>query len=238
MSETESDLSVQRYEYSKDPTVLTKFLKAMLWISLGLSIISLLSDFMQLNLLGGSFSQAEAEANDARQQVIGVLLLVSFIIMGITFLKWMYRANSNCHGFGPQDMQFTPGWSIWCFFIPILNLYRPYQVMKEIWKVSTNPIDWENETDSSLVGWWWGLWLISGFVGQISLRMSSAADSISSLQDSTTVSIISGIIDIPLYIVMVLLVSAISTRQENLVRNYAQEGTAVDEDSAAFYPPQ
>ncbi|MEK0336566.1 MAG: DUF4328 domain-containing protein [Nitrosopumilus sp.] len=218
MSETENNLSKQKYDYSKDPTSLTNFLKAILWISLGISMISLLSDFMEMNLLSGSFSQAEAESNDARQQVIGLLYLVAFVVTGIAFLKWIYRANSNCRGFDAQGMEFTPGWSIGWYFIPIANLWKPYQAMKEIWKVSKNPSNWQNETGSPLLGWWWALWLLSGFFGQLILRMSLRADTVSSLQASTTVSIISGIIDVPLYIIAVSLISAIIAKQENLVR--------------------
>jgi len=219
MSEIEVNLGEQEYRFSKDPTSLMKFLKTMLWISLGISVLSLVSDFMQMNLLSaGTFSQAAAEANDSRQQIIGILYLLAFIITGIAFLKWIHRANSNCHGFGAQGMEFTPGWSIGYYFIPFLNLYKPYRAMKEIWKVSTNPTNWQNEKSSPLLGWWWALWLISGFLGQASFRMSMRADTISSLQASTMVSIVSEIIDIPLYIVAVSLISAIFTKQQKLVR--------------------
>ena len=90
--------------------------------------------------------------------------------------------------------------------------------MKEIWKVSTNPINWQNENGSALLGWWWALWLLSGFLGQASFRMSMRADTISSLEASTTVCIISELIDIPLYIVAVSLITAIYTKQEKLVK--------------------
>lgn len=211
----------QEYQYTTDPTSLTKFLITILWVWLGISVLSLLSDFMQMNLLSaGTFSQSEAEANDTRQQVIGILYLVAYIVTGISFLKWIHRANKNCHGFGAQGMEFTPGWSIGYYFIPFINLYKPYRAMKEIWKVSTNPPNWKNERGSPLLGWWWALWLISGFVDQASFRMSMRADTISSLKDSTTVSILSGILDIPLFIVAVSLVTAIYTKQEKLVKKH------------------
>ena len=190
----------------------------MLWVSLGSSMLSLLFDFMQMNLLAvGSFSRAAAEANDSRQQFLGILCLIAFIVTGFTFLKWIHRANSNCHGFGAEGMKFTPGWSIGYYFIPIINLYKPYQAMKEIWKVSTNPANWQDETGGAVLRWWWALWLISGFLGQAAFRMSLRADTISALQASTTVSIISGIINIPLYIVAVSLISSIFAKQEQLV---------------------
>lgn len=219
MPEIEINIGGQGYRYGNDPTSLTKFLKAMLWIYLGVSILSMLSDFMQMTLLSaGSFSQAEAESNDIRQQIIGLLQLATFIVTGIIFLKWIYRANSNCHGFGAQGMKFSPGWSIGYYFIPILNCYRPYQAMKEIWRVSKDPSNWQKERGSALLGWWFGLWLISNFIGQLNFRMSMKANTVSSLKASTTVSIISGVIDIPLCIVAVSLISAIFLNQERLVR--------------------
>jgi len=219
MPEIESNIAGQGYRYSNDPTSLTNFLKIMLWISLGVSVLSMLSDFMEMTLLSaGSVSQAEAESNDIRQLLIGLLYLATFIVTYITFLKWTYRANSNCHGFGAQGMRFSPGWSIGCYFIPILNIYRPYQAMKEIWRVSKNPRNWQKERGSALLGWWFGLWLISVFVGWLSFRMSMKADTVSYAKLSTTVSIISGVIDIPLCIVTVSLVSAIFLNQERLVR--------------------
>lgn len=108
MSDIQENRGGQDFHYSKDPTSLTKFLRTMLWISLIISIISLLFDFMLMNLLiSGTFSQAEAEA----QQIIGNLGLVAFVVTGITFLKWIHTTNFNCHGFGAQGMEFTHGWN-------------------------------------------------------------------------------------------------------------------------------
>jgi hypothetical protein len=49
MSQIENTPRGQGYNYPKDPTSLTKFLKTMLWISLGISVVLLLSNVMQMN---------------------------------------------------------------------------------------------------------------------------------------------------------------------------------------------
>jgi len=225
MTEIETNSIGQEYKYAVDPTSLTKFLTIILGISLGISVLSLLSDFMQMSLLSaGRFSQSAAEANDSRQKAISILYLIAYIVTGIAFLKWIYRANKNCHGFGAQGMEFTPGWSIGFYFIPFLNLYKPYRAMKEIWNISENPNNWNNKNGSTLLRSWWALWIISGFLWQTSFRMSLQANTISSLKALTTVYILSGIIDIPLYIVSVSLISTISNKQEKLVRKNAQFG--------------
>ncbi len=168
MAEVAKNSNDKAYKkYGNDFTSLTTTLKIMLWISLGVSVISMLSNLNQMNLLSGSFSQAEAEANDAQQQIIGVLYLVIVIVSGITFLSWTYCANANCHSFGALGMEFTPGWSIGWYFIPIATLWKPYQAMKEIWKASKNPSNWQKETSSPLLGWWWALWLTSALLPHV-----------------------------------------------------------------------
>lgn len=227
MADMENKTDGQAYRYAKDLSSVTNFLRIMLWVSLGVSILALVSDFMQMRLLeAGMFTQAEAAANDSRQQIVGILYLAVFVATGFVFLKWIYRCNANCHGFGAQGMKFTPGWSIGYYFIPFLNLYKPYQSMKEIWKVSTNPSDWNNAEGASLLGIWWALWLISGFAGHISFRMALQADSISALQSSTGASIVSEFIDIPLILVAISLVSAIFAKQETLVGKAFHRGVS------------
>ncbi|HEU5116180.1 MAG TPA: DUF4328 domain-containing protein, partial [Isosphaeraceae bacterium] len=148
--------------FQKNPQTLTAFLILMLWASLAFEVLSLFGDYAQLRLISGPFTEAEAEANDNRQSLIGVGYLVVFLVTAITFLKWIYRANLNSRGFGAQNMQFSPRGAVGYYFVPFVNLVRPYQAMKEIWQISHGPSHWQANPGSALLGWWWALWLISG----------------------------------------------------------------------------
>ncbi len=210
----------QKYQYTKDPSFLTKFLKTMFWIFLGTTLVSMLSDFMQMNLLyADNVTLADADANDNRQQYIAIVYMIINLITVVTFMMWVHRANKNCHGFWAPHMDFSPGWSVGYFFIPFFNLYKPYQVMQEIWKVSTNPRNCSINDGSALVGWWWALCLTSGFLGRIASNSLSRADSASSLKVATGIYILGGFITITLIVVSILLISAIHRKQENLVKN-------------------
>jgi hypothetical protein len=205
--------------FAKDATTLTRFLKAMLWILIGATVLSLASDVLQMQLLNsGSFSTTEAEANDTRQRVVGIIYLLAYVVTGVAFLKWIHRANFNVRGFGAQNLQFTPGRSIGYYFIPFLNLVRPYRAMKEIWQASKNPDEWSSQSAPSILGWWWALFLISGFLGQMSFRLSMQANNIATLSTSTVVSIVSELVEIPLCLVALTLVTNIFRMQEGLVR--------------------
>jgi len=97
---------------------------------------------------------------------IALLLYVALLIICmIVFLMWLYRARSNLPALGAADVRWSPGWSIACWFIPIMSLFRPYQVVKETWQAS-DPASlpgWRPEPPPGIFGWWWGLFLVYGF---------------------------------------------------------------------------
>lgn len=204
--------------YAKDPRSLTSFLVVMLWVSLALEILSLFSDASQLSLLGREFTIQEAEANDARQTLIGIAYLVVFLTTAVTFLRWVHRANVNCRGFGAEGMTFTPGWSVGYYFIPFINLVRPYQAMKEIWQASHNPSSWKTSDPIGPLGLWWTLWLVNGFLGQLTFRLSARADTIEALKSSTMVAIAASVAGIPLCLVALKMVKEVALQQELQVR--------------------
>jgi len=83
--------------------------------------------------------------------VVNTLLIVPYFM-------WLYRANQNCRHFS-FIMRFKPKWAVGCHFVPPMNVFRPCQVVQEIWRVSNNPRTWHNDRNSVLVGIWWGLTL-------------------------------------------------------------------------------
>lgn len=212
----------QSFSFTQDPSSLTKILKVFLWISVGVGALAVVSDIAQLTLLtGGPVGLAEANANDARQGLVGIISIITFIITGITFLRWVYRANVNCHGFGAQNMQFTPGWAVGFYFVPILSFFKPCEAMVEIWKISQDPMNWENQSNDALVGVWWSLFLVSNIAGNISIQTALRAEDPETLTLSTVAAIISTIAGIALDIVAVSLVSKILKMQQKLVNRYS-----------------
>ena len=76
----------------------------------------------------------------------------------MTFCVWIYRAHGNLTALGATNLRFSPAWAVGWYFVPIMNLFRPYQVMKELWEES------DPRAELTLVKWWWGLWIVGGFV--------------------------------------------------------------------------
>ena len=184
----------------------------LIWIVLALEIISLISGYFQYNLLqtvanGGEISMETATANDTRVQMIGIIYLIAYVISAITFIQWFRRAYFNLH-LRVNHLSHTEGWAAGSWFVPIVSLYRPYQIMKELYQetkellikkgFSVN----DNFTAGSL-GWWWTLWIINNLIGQFVFRYSMKAESIDELTTSTIASMVANIIGIPLALITV-----------------------------------
>lgn len=210
------------YAFTKNPRRLTKVLLVFLYLYIIANVLCILVDIGQYLMLGRSYTPAEAEANDMRQGIAGGIFALTFFPTHIIFGMWIYRAAVNSRGFGAWGMRDTPGWSVGWYFIPIMNLFRPYQCMKEIWQVSGNPEDWQSQSGSPVLVTWWTIWLISSFLDNLTNFANKNDTSISALQHSTVISMISFVGGIAVTIAAIKLIRTLIQRQEALVAREAE----------------
>jgi hypothetical protein len=137
--------------------------------------------------------------------IAGLLGFLLFIVLGISFLKWIYMVNKNLNILSDGSLRFTPGWSIGWYFIPIACFYKPYQAMKEIFLVcKDNP-----NAETGLLKRWWFLWILSTFVAEICVRTASGPDVIETDFNVLVIATATSAIDIILAIVAISLVKEI-----------------------------
>lgn len=184
---------------------------ALIWIVLVLEIVNLISSYMQYDLLqtivnGGFVSEEVAEANDMRESVLGLIYFVVHIISAIVFIMWFRRAYFNLHQ-KVNTLAYSEGWAAGGWFVPIISLYRPYQIMKEIY-IETKKLFIKNgiservEYSTSNLGWWWTLWIISAFVGQFVFRFAlKSADTIDNLMIITVSQMALSVLGVPLALI-------------------------------------
>ena len=128
---------------------LTRTLRILLKITIGVSAVAILLGLYQFSLPSDSTLPSDFDAISliTPSNVVAVISIVVAVIVGwvdlvlvivtvTTFLLWVYRSNENLRALSGESMTFTPGWSVGWYFIPIVCLWKPYQVMKEIWNVS------------------------------------------------------------------------------------------------------
>jgi hypothetical protein len=196
----------------------------MLKLFLVTAILFVIANISNLSLI----QSVELGPFDPTLYVLIVLAFyITLVVTWFVFIKWKYRANLNCQGFGAQGMRFKPESVTVYYAIPFLNLVKPYQAMTEIWKISKNPSRWQNEKENPLIIWWWVLWL--GFwvffsLGHIIAQYEYAIVKNMRLSFNFVSNVIfilltlAGIIGVCSCIVTICLVSAIYAIQEDLVR--------------------
>jgi hypothetical protein len=113
--------------------------------------------------------------------VIGAMVLVCV---------WTYRASSNAHQLGAQGLRYSPRWAVAGYFIPVGNLWMPYQAMKEILQASRNPAAWQSQGWPQSLPVWWLLWLAAGFTTQLYGRKLLSANTVDALVEATWVGIV------------------------------------------------
>jgi hypothetical protein len=192
----------------------------LIWIVLVFELISLISGCFQYDLLqtaanGGEISTEAATANDTREQLVGIMYLIAYVFSAITFILWFRRAYFNLH----QKVTYlahSESWAAGSWFIPIVCLYRPYQIMKELYQETKKlfirkGININSNFTTSYLGWWWTLWIINGLIGQFVFRYSLKAESIDELIVSTVASIMANLVGIPLALITVKVIKDYSS---------------------------
>ncbi len=207
------------YTFYSDPRGLARFVQVMLIICMLMCLVIVISDLVELSLLDriAFASDEEIFANDIRQLVIAGIYTLVYVVTAIAFLMWVYRMNKNCHHFGAHDMEFTSGWAVGWFFIPIANLWKPYQVMKEIWQVSTDPFSWQVEESSGVVSFWWGVWIVANLVSTFSTQLFSMAPTLPVLKTAAMIGIGADVLILLACVAALILVTKLTDLQLALV---------------------
>jgi hypothetical protein len=86
------------------------------------------------------------------------------------------------------------------FFIPVLNLWAPYQAMRDLAKASRNPRSWQLEDTPVVIIIWWILWLFAQFIDNGVLRSAVHARTIDQLEFATIMEIVASVLSLPLYL--------------------------------------
>jgi len=95
-----------------------------------------------------------------RLDIVSKVHVVCRWVTAIFMITWMYKCHKNLQAIGNEALDSYPSWAIICWFVPIMNFFAPYQVVREIWWRSNPDVAIASpENDTSLVTCWWFAWL-------------------------------------------------------------------------------
>jgi hypothetical protein len=185
-------------EAFRDPSGLTR-----------IAIVALYVDLV-LEALSAALSFADPGSGDLVALPAFVVLIACFVLVG----RWIYVTNANAHLLG-GDMTITPGWAVGWYFVPFANLVKPYQGMKETWQASHHAGGLDGESETSLLPWWWGLWLANNILGNISMQVSLRVDGFGApaSQAVLVIDLVAAAINVPLCLILIHLMRRLARAQ-------------------------
>lgn len=134
-------------------------------------------------------------------------LIIILILCPIVFLFWIYRASVNTHALYPQTkIEFSPGWCVGSYFLPIFNLYWPYKSMKELWILNV-------KKEKSIILIWWILYLVSSCMMKFTSKL--VINNHSDFMEFTLFDVASTILEIICAVIVIKIVTEINKAQVN-----------------------
>lgn len=142
-----------------------------------------------------------------------LLYLIVFVAAGFFSLRWIYRANSNAHCLN-ADMDMSPGWNVGWFFVPIATWWKPYEGVRDVWRISANPQDPTSVERPSLLVKWWTFWVLTNIAGTASFRLQLRATEVSTAILADVCDVVSSIALVPATYFFLAVVRDITEKQQ------------------------
>lgn len=109
-----------------------------------------------------------AESNEVPVS-LAIGLYLSYTIL---FFIWLWRCASNVITHASGTVDFTRAQSVSHFFIPILNIWKPYMWVTRIRNLSKNPDTSAMKTFSFFILFWWIIELIDLVLGRAAFKLN------------------------------------------------------------------
>ena len=206
----------------RDPRSLEKWARWSVYAHFVMTSLAVISGYLEYGVLTGmrddTFESPEAmmsaaQANDLRQELVGLLQGIVFLTSGVLTLRWIHRANWNARALGANGLRYTPGWSVGWYFVPVMYFWKPFLAMKEIWQASANPVDWRLQKTPALLGWWWLCWVTVTLLGYVLYRLTTRAEEVDALIIGNVLTLLSDIGWLPLCVIFLIVMQRIQAMQ-------------------------
>ena len=203
-----------------------------------IQIAYMISAFLQYDLLKrmqtGNYTQEEATTNDIRHQTIAYANVAVYISCMVLFIMWFRRAYNNLNLSQRAYTKHPEGWAAGAWFVPFLNLARPYFIMQEIWEktqeATYNLISYKN---GKIIGWWWVIWIINN-IGTNFINRYFKESNVEELITSTLASLFFNIVELIALVLLIVIMRNVMVFEKNLHESLLEEEESESEDKLNF----
>jgi heme/copper-type cytochrome/quinol oxidase subunit 2 len=172
---------------------------------------------------GGDFSEAELEESTGVSMKIAGIFTIVNLVSAVLFILWFKGAYRNLSRYKP--LAYSEKWTIWCWFVPFVNLVVPCQIMLDLFRKTREYLDEKGLSDrvalnTKIVGWWWALWITQNVIASVSVHV--ALEQYPSWNDRVTLSQLSLLLDV--------IAIVIATVTIKMVKSYANTERLLNDD--------
>jgi hypothetical protein len=213
-------------------------------VLIAVDLFAVASSLLELDLLdrvkaGEPVTNAELTGNDDRQTSVGAVQFAMLITGAVVFIRWLRAAYRNVDVVAPGLRRYGHGWAIGAWFVPFLNLWRPKQIVNDLWRAggsrgAPEPLPW-------WLNVWWGAWMLAGAAGQVAQRRMVEQDTIDQLRTADLLYIVSDSIDAIVAAIAIFVVLRITDRLDgkgsSLVHTGGPPASAHDDPNALTSVP-
>jgi Domain of unknown function (DUF4328) len=172
---------------------------------------------------GNLVSITDARASDNAVQGSAMLLIVVTIIAAVFVMLWAYKARSNAEAYTTSPFRRSKGWAIGGWICPIVSLWFPLQVMKDIWTAS----DTDRPDTFAVKAWsvtaiiplWWTCFLGTSVLFRLSGSVYGSADTASGVHQALLLDFASAAADIAAAVMFIFIVATVTRFQAERYEN-------------------
>ncbi|HAW21276.1 MAG TPA: hypothetical protein DCX14_13935 [Flavobacteriales bacterium] len=225
-------------EDMRDNQQRAKYAVQIFWVIVVVNVVAVASGYLQLDLLelirdNGDYTDAQLDANDTRQTVVGLIQTLVYVSSMVLFVQWFRRAYANLERAG-INIEHQESMALWGFAIPIISLFRPFTIAREIANgyvaaIRRSEPDYINPISKPLMGVWWTLYLITNVFGQIAFRSIFKDETVEQMITSSQAYILSDFLDIPAALITLNMILQISKTEQHYANIRLNQAVKLDQ---------
>ncbi|KOV60113.1 hypothetical protein ADL01_33935 [Streptomyces sp. NRRL WC-3618] len=155
--------------------------------------------------------RSDAAHADSLYAAAGYIQTASLLATAVVYLVWFKCVRINAEVFNPFGHTMKRGWTVWCWFVPVVSLWFPRRIMLDIWDAS---IPADTRASHGLVNAWWTLWLVALFTSRNDFGTYSPADTAEKIRVAVGQALFSDAADIAAAVLAIFVVLRL-TRMQN-----------------------
>lgn len=196
----------------EDPRALARIARGLLYANVAVLAAAVVLAILHLAALDG--------ASDDLLVAADLAALFAYAVTAGFFIAWLYRVYENSAALGADERRFWPGWAILGWFVPIFELFRPKQIVNDVWRASDPELRpwvprraWVEAAIPGVLTAWWLTFLLAFALDRASWGVYRDDEGLVFEESDAVLNLVASLASIAAALLAVVVVSRLTARQ-------------------------